>query len=72
MNKFKIKPYSVGELAQLYCPDRDYYSAMRLFHKDLSETRGLQRALQKAGYKEGDRLLTRGQVQVIVQYLGEP
>ena len=72
MKKFRIQPYSVGELAQLYCPDRDYYSALRLFHKDLKETRGLLGALRKVGYKDENRLLTRGQVQVIVQHLGEP
>ena len=72
MKKFRIMPYSVGELAQLYCPDRDYQSALRLFHKDIRETRGLQEALKRVGYRGEDRLLTRSQVRVIVRFLGEP
>ena len=72
MKKFRIQPYMLGELARLYCPDRDYQSALRLFHKDLQETRGLKEALGKTGYSGDARLFTRNQVKVIVKFLGEP
>ena len=64
--------YGFGELAELYYPDRDYDSALRLFRKELRETHGLWPALQAEGYKENSKVLTRAQVRVIVQYLGEP
>ena len=34
-------------------------TAVRLFNRDLHRTRGLWDALQKQGYKEGDRIFTR-------------
>ena len=72
MAKFKIEEYWIGDLAQLYYPDRDYKSALRLFDKDLCCTRGLWNALRTQGYKPRDRLFTRSQVRIIVKYLGEP
>lgn len=72
MEKFSIRIYGFGELAELYYPDRDYNSALRLFRKELRETRGLWPALQAEGYKENSKVLTRAQVRVIVKYLGEP
>lgn len=72
MNKFTIQVYGFGELAELYYPDRDYNSALRLFRKELRETRGLWPALQAVGYREKQKVLTRAQVRVIVQYLGDP
>ena len=45
-------------------------TAVRLFNRDLHRTRGLWDALQKQGYKEGDRIFTRAQVKTIVKYLG--
>ena len=72
MKNFTIQTYGFGELAELYYPDRDYNSALRLFRKELRETRGLWPALQAEGYKENSKVLTRAQVRVIVQYLGDP
>ena len=34
MTPFKIKDYPFGELAQLYYPDRNYQSALRLFREE--------------------------------------
>ena len=45
---------------------------MRLFRKELHETRGLWKALQEVGYHDYTKVLSRSQVKVIVQYLGEP
>ena len=72
MEEFNIKSYPFGELAQLYYPDHTYDSALRLFRKEMHETRGLWDAMSKVGYKEYTKVLTRGQVKVIVQFLDPP
>ena len=72
MKKFSIQIYGFGKLAELYYPDRDYNSALRMFRKELRETRGLWPALQAEGYREKQKVLTRSQVKVITQFLGEP
>ena len=70
--RFEIKEYKFGELAQLYYPDRMKHNAVQLFRRELVQTSALYRALQALGYKGNERVLTRSQVRVIAQYLGEP
>ena len=72
MEEFIIRSYGVAQLAQLYYPDRSGQSAVRLFRKEMHETRGLWEALQRVGYRDYTKVLTRSQVKVIVQYLGGP
>ena len=72
MERFEIKPYNFGELAQLYYPDHNYQSALRLFREEMHLTRGLWDAMVAEGYKEKKKMLTRAQVKVIVRFLGEP
>ena len=72
MARFKIKSYAFGALAQLYYPDHPYDSALRLFRREMHETRGMWQAMQAVGYKENTKVLTRSQVKMIVQFLGEP
>ena len=72
MSDFEIKEYPFGELAQLYYPQHNYDSALRLFRREMRETRGLWSAMQSVGYKERRKMLTRAQVRTIVQFLGEP
>ena len=72
MKGFKIQCWKFGALAMAYYPDRDYDSALRLFRREMHDTRGLWNALQAMGYKENTKLLTRSQVKVIVKFLGEP
>ena len=72
MARFNITTYGFGELAEEYYPEDDYRTAVRLFSRDLHRTRGLWDALQKQGYKEGDRIFTRAQVKTIVKYMGDP
>ena len=72
MERFQIKPYNFGELAQLYYPDHNYQSALRLFREEMHLTRGLWDAMVAEGYKEKKKMLTRAQVKVIVRFLGEP
>ena len=69
MGRFRIQSYSFGELAQLYYPDQSYDSALRLFRKEMHETRGLWEALERVGYKEYTKVLTRSQVKVIAHFL---
>ena len=72
MKRFEIKDYNFGELAQMYYPDREYSTAMRRFREELQQTTGLSTALKSMNYKGKERMLTRSQVRVIVQYLGDP
>ena len=72
MDEFVINPYPFGELAQMYYPDHNYDSALRLFRREMHETRGMWQAMQAVGYKEKTKVLTRAQVKVIVKFLGEP
>ena len=69
---FSLRSYGFGQLAQLYYPDRDERSAVRLFREEMKLTRGLWDALTAVGYKPYCKVLTRGQVRTIVQFLGEP
>ena len=72
MKRFSIKPCNFGDLAQLYYPDHNYDSALRHFREEMKLTRGLWDALTAVGYKPYCKVLTRGQVKTIVQFLGEP
>ena len=72
MERFEIKPYNFGELAQLYYPDHNYQSALRLFREEMHQTRGLWDAMVAQGYKEKKKVLTRAQVKVIVKFLDPP
>lgn len=69
---FSLRSYGFGQLAQLYYPDRDERSAVRLFREEMHLTRGLWDAMTAVGYKPYTKVLTRGQVKTIVQFLGEP
>ena len=72
MKRFMIRPYNFGELAQMYYPDRNYQSALRLFREEMHLTRGMWAAMTAQGYKENTKTLTRAQVRTIVRFLGEP
>ena len=72
MCRFKIKPYPFAELAQMYYPDHQYDSALRHVREEMKLTRGLWDAMTAVGYKPYTKVLTRGQVKTIVQFLGEP
>ena len=69
---FSLRSYGFGELAQMYYPDRNERSAIRLFREEMHLTRGLWDAMVAVGYKPYTKVLTRGQVKTIVRFLGEP
>lgn len=61
-----------SELAELYFPGAPRSSALRLLHKYITNAHGLLPALEQVGYTRTSRRLTRRQVQLIFEYLGEP
>ncbi len=61
-----------SELAQLYFPGAPRSSALRLLHKYITSAHGLLPALERVGYQRTSRRLTRRQVMIIFEYLGEP
>ena len=61
-----------SELAELYFPGSPRSSALRLLHKYITNAHGLLPALEQVGYTRASRRLTRRQVQLIFEYLGEP
>ena len=63
---------TTSELAQLYCPGAPRSSALRLLHKYITSAHGLIPALERVGYQRASRRLTRRQVMIIFEYLGEP
>ena len=69
---FVIRSYGFGQLAQMYYPDRNYDSALRLFREEMHLTRGMWPAMVAEGYHENTRVLTRAQVKTIVRFLDEP
>ena len=67
-----IQSLTKSELAQLYFPGAPRSSALRLLHKYITSAHGLLPALKQVGYQRTSRRLTRRQVQLIFEYLGEP
>ena len=50
MVRFKIRDYPFGDLAQMYYPDHNYDSALRLFRREMHDTRGMWQAMQGASF----------------------
>lgn len=72
MNKFRIRPYGVGELASLYFPHIQQQSAVSQLRRWITEYPELLRELEMAGWKRYRKILTPRQVHVLVLFLGEP
>ncbi|KAB2915637.1 MAG: DUF4248 domain-containing protein [Bacteroidetes bacterium] len=71
-DKFKIKSYGFGELAQLYFPSISKKSASAQLRRWIKLNDKVLPILQSLGYKPGNRLLTPAHVKVIVDEFGEP
>ena len=72
-----IHPFSnvslqFGNIAKAYYPELGYKAALRLFRKELQLSKKLWEALQEAGYKGNERILTLNQYRIISEHLGEP
>ena len=70
--KFKIRVYGFGELAQLYLPDATPMSASNRLRIWITRNVSLMEKLQSIGYVKGIKLLTPEMVKEIVEVIGEP
>ena len=71
-DKFKIKSYGFGELAQMYFPSISKKSASAQFRKWIRTSKTVLPTLENLGYRIGNRLLTPAHVKVLVDEFGEP
>jgi hypothetical protein len=70
--KFKIRSYGFGELAQLYFPTITKKSASAQLRRWIKLSKTVMPELENFGYRPGIRLLTPAHVKVIVNEFGEP
>lgn len=70
--KFRIRSYGYGELAQLYFPNIAKKSATWQLRIWIVSSVLLCEKLEAVGYVKGKRLLTPIQVKLIVGEFGEP
>lgn len=70
--KFHVKTYGFGELAQLYFPHITKNSASWQLTCWINESTSLKEALEKFGKKPKQRILSPTQVKLIVDAFGEP
>jgi len=71
-DKFRLKSYGFGELAQLYFPNISKKSASAQLRRWIKLSDAVLTRLKSHGYKPGIRLLTPAHVKVIVDEFGEP
>lgn len=69
---FDIRSYTKSELARQYNPDLSLPRARQILYRWITANRQLYDELVSCGYREKVQILTPRQVQLIVQYLGEP
>ena len=69
-DKFKIKSYGFGELAQMYFPSISKKSAAAQFKKWIRTIKTALLMLENLGYKIGNRLLTPAQVELLINEFG--
>ena len=69
---FKVRAYGFGELAQLYFPNITKKSASAQLRRWITTNTAIIAKLQVLGYKQGNRLLTPLQVEILVDEFGEP
>lgn len=70
--KFTVRTYQFGELAQCYFPSNSPKGATQAFRRMIRGYRGLPEELAERGYSSGARVLPPRQVEAIISYLGEP
>lgn len=71
-DKFKIKSYGYGELAQMYFPQITKQSTKVQFGKWIRLNENLKIELKAAGYKRWQKILMPKQVENLVIVFGEP
>jgi len=71
-DKFKVRAFGYGELAQLYFPQITKQSATIQFRRWIRINNPLQKELTTYGFKKFQKMLTPKQVEIIIKYIGEP
>ena len=69
---FKLRSYGYSELAQLYFPHITKKSASVQLRRWLILNKKLNASLEETGFVPGQKLLTPKQVQLVLEFLGEP
>lgn len=70
--KFKIRTYGFGELAQLYLPETTPMSASNRLRIWIDRNSRLSERLRTLGWVKYSKLLTPEMVKEIVRVIGEP
>ena len=65
-------PESKAQLAALYAPCLSERGALKRLQAWIDFSPRLARALERAGFRKRQKLLTPRQVDIIYKYLGEP
>ena len=65
-------PLNKGDLAQMYSPHVCRKSALRLLNSYIHRAKGLLPALEATGYSRSARHFTPRQLELVLEYLGEP
>lgn len=71
-SSFKIRSYSVCELAMEYFPHLSKNSASNSFRRMINKNSELIKNLEAKQYKKYAKRLTPKMVGIIIEYLGEP
>ncbi len=71
-DKFKVRAFGYGELAQLYFPQITKQSATIQFRRWIRINNPLQIELTSNGFRKFQKMLTPKQVEIIIKYIGEP
>jgi hypothetical protein len=69
---FVLRSYGYGELALLYFPNSTKKSATTQLRRWIRRNDVLRRTLIQLGFADRQRILTPRQVEVVVQFVGEP
>lgn len=71
-DKFIVRAFGFGELAQLYFPTITKKSASTQLRKWIESNKFLRKELSQAGYRFKQRVLTPRQVGILLRMFGEP
>ena len=69
---FVLRSYGYGELALLYFPNSTKKSATTQLRRWIRRNEELRRTLNQLGFADRHRILTPRQVEVVVQFFGDP
>lgn len=71
-DRFMVRGYGKGELAMLYMPGICRSGALKQFNRWIERNTRLTAELIETGYDGTERIFTPKQVELIVEYIGEP